>query len=67
MALKKNDVPWCCKVVARWVQQLLPKSEAPSTLAGRQRHLDPSALATPSLALACAVREATIPSSAALI
>ena len=46
------------QVVARWVQQLLPKSEAPSTLAGRQRHLDPSALATPSLALACAVREA---------
>jgi phosphate:Na+ symporter len=44
-------------VVARWTELWLPKPEA-QTLAGRQRHLDPSALGTPSLALACAVREA---------
>lgn len=45
------------QVVARWAALWLPKPES-QTLAGRQRHLDPSALATPSLALACAVREA---------
>lgn len=43
--------------VARLVEQLLPKSDK-SVMAGRQRHLDASALATPSLALSCAVREA---------
>jgi phosphate:Na+ symporter len=45
------------QVVARWVEHLLPKPPK-TTVAGRQRHLDPSALATPSLAISCAVREA---------
>ncbi len=45
------------QVVARWVTRWLPIPAAP-TMAGRQRHLDPTALATPSLALSCAVREA---------
>ncbi|MEO8856747.1 MAG: Na/Pi cotransporter family protein [Burkholderiaceae bacterium] len=45
------------QVVARWVEKLLPKTER-GTVDGRQRHLDPSALATPSLAISCAVREA---------
>ena len=45
------------QVVAYWVQRMLPKPERP-TVAGRQRHLDASALATPSLAISCAVREA---------
>jgi phosphate:Na+ symporter len=44
------------QVVAAWVQKLLPRSDK-STVAGRQRHLDPTALATPSLAISCAVRE----------
>ena len=45
------------RVIARWVEQWLPKLEK-STVAGRQRHLDASALETPSLAISCAVREA---------
>ncbi len=45
------------QVVARWVKKWLPEPENP-TVAGRQRHLDPSALDTPSLAISCAVREA---------
>ncbi len=44
-------------VVARVVRYWLPKP-ANNNLQGRQRHLDPSALATPSVALSCAVREA---------
>ncbi len=44
------------QVVAGWVDRLLPKPER-TTVAGRQRHLDPTALATPSLAISCAVRE----------
>jgi phosphate:Na+ symporter len=44
-------------VVARWVAQWLPKSDA-GLVAGRPHHLDPSALATPSLAISCAAREA---------
>ena len=44
------------QVVARWVDKWLPKPEK-STVAGRQRHLDATALATPSLAISCAVRE----------
>ena len=44
-------------LVAGWVERLLPKLTK-NTVAGRQRHLDPSALATPSLAISCAVREA---------
>ena len=42
--------------VARWVQKLLPPAKDTSTL--RPRHLDPSALSTPSLAISCAAREA---------
>ena len=44
-------------VVARAVRYWVPKP-ASTSLNGRQRHLDPSALTTPSVALACAVREA---------
>ncbi len=40
------------QVVARRVEKWLPKLEK-STVAGRQRHLDLSALETPSLALSC--------------
>ncbi len=43
--------------VARVVTYWYPKS-SDDNLQGRQRHLDPSALATPSVALSCAVREA---------
>jgi phosphate:Na+ symporter len=43
-------------VVAKWVTKLLqPSNEANLS---RPRHLDPSALATPSLAISCAAREA---------
>jgi phosphate:Na+ symporter len=44
-------------IVARVVTFWLPKPVS-NSLNGRQRHLDPSALATPSVALSCAVREA---------
>ena len=44
-------------IVARWVQALLPVP-LHTTVAGRQRHLDATALSTPSLAISCAVREA---------
>ncbi|MEJ8838506.1 Na/Pi cotransporter family protein [Ramlibacter sp. AN1133] len=43
--------------VARWVEQWLPKPDR-SMVAGRPHHLDPSALATPSLAISNAAREA---------
>jgi phosphate:Na+ symporter len=43
--------------MARVVARLMPKPER-STVAGRPHHLDPSALATPSLAISCAAREA---------
>jgi phosphate:Na+ symporter len=43
-------------VVARWVDKLLPPSK--DLASTRPRHLDPSALATPSLAISCAAREA---------
>lgn len=45
------------EMVARVVRYWLPR---PTNVdrRGRQRHLDPSALTTPSVALACAVREA---------
>ncbi len=46
------------QIVARWVNHWLPKPSSSRNLNGRQRHLDPSALATPSVALSCAVREA---------
>ena len=45
------------QTIAGWIERLLPKP-AQTTVAGRQRHLDPSALTTPSLAISCAVREA---------
>jgi phosphate:Na+ symporter len=45
------------QVVARWVDNWLPKPDK-SMVAGRPHHLDPSALATPSLAISCAAREA---------
>lgn len=44
-------------VVARHVEKWLPK-EDPKIVAGRPHHLDPTALATPSLAISCAAREA---------
>ena len=46
--------------VAAWTEKMLPKPDASSTplSPGRPRHLDPSALATPSLAISCAAREA---------
>ncbi len=43
--------------VARMVERLVPQPDA-SRAGGRPHHLDPSALATPSLAMACAAREA---------
>ncbi|NPC54699.1 Na/Pi cotransporter family protein [Caenimonas soli] len=43
--------------VARVVTQWLPKPDK-TLVAGRPHHLDPSALATPSLAISCAAREA---------
>ncbi len=45
------------QVVAGWVQKWLPKPDK-SLASGRPHHLDPSALATPSLAISCAAREA---------
>ena len=42
--------------VARLVQRLLPQEKA--QVGTRPQHLDPSALATPSLAISCAAREA---------
>ena len=46
------------ETVARWVTALLPKPEANATSLLRPRHLDASALSTPSLAISCAAREA---------
>jgi phosphate:Na+ symporter len=43
--------------VAGWVEKVLPLQDAGSALE-RPNHLDPSALATPSLAISCAAREA---------
>ncbi|MFN7155172.1 MAG: Na/Pi cotransporter family protein [Acidovorax sp.] len=45
--------------VSRAVQRLLPPENTQQSTAGaRPQHLDPSALATPSLAISCAAREA---------
>ncbi|BEU95687.1 Na/Pi cotransporter family protein [Acidovorax sp. DW039] len=44
--------------VARAVQKLLPVADAQAAAGSRPQHLDPSALATPSLAISCAAREA---------
>ena len=46
-----------CNAVARQVERWLPKEDK-TLVAGRPHHLDPSALATPSLAISCAAREA---------
>jgi phosphate:Na+ symporter len=43
--------------ISRWVEHWVPKPDR-SLVAGRPHHLDPSALATPSLAISCAAREA---------
>ena len=43
--------------VARWADKLMPLQSQGSAL-DRPNHLDPSALATPSLAISCAAREA---------
>ncbi|HXE46718.1 MAG TPA: Na/Pi cotransporter family protein [Ramlibacter sp.] len=43
--------------ISRWVEHWVPKPDR-SMVAGRPHHLDPSALATPSLAISCAAREA---------
>ena len=43
--------------MARLVEKLLPAPPTPAS-STRPRHLDPSALATPSLAISCAAREA---------
>ncbi len=43
-------------IVARWVEKLLPPTQ--DSALSRPRHLDPSALSTPSLAISCAAREA---------
>ena len=46
-------------LVARWVQTWLPTPDKNKPQPGtRPHHLDPSALATPSLAISCAAREA---------
>ena len=45
------------QVIARGVERLLPPVDA-SAAGTRPRHLDASALATPSLAISCAAREA---------
>lgn len=45
--------------VSKLVQRILPTADAQAPSAGsRPQHLDPSALATPSLAISCAAREA---------
>ena len=44
--------------VARAVQRLLPNDKTETAAGARPQHLDPSALATPSLAISCAAREA---------
>jgi phosphate:Na+ symporter len=45
------------QVIAAWVQKLVPPP-VQITAGRRPQHLDPSALATPSLAISCAAREA---------
>jgi len=45
------------QLIAGWTQALLPKPNE-SQRSGRPAHLDPTALATPSLAISCAAREA---------
>ena len=45
-------------LVAKWVSAMIPKPEPGAGSPMRPRHLDPSALATPSLAISCAARDA---------
>lgn len=45
------------QVIARWVEKWLPRPDK-TTVNSRSHHLDTSALATPSLAISCAAREA---------
>jgi len=45
-------------MVARWIGAWLPKAGKKTDASTRHHHLDPSALATPSLAISCAAREA---------
>ncbi|MDP1955297.1 MAG: Na/Pi cotransporter family protein, partial [Polaromonas sp.] len=44
--------------VAHWSEKFLPRPDKGSAPGARPHHLDPSALATPSLAISCAAREA---------
>ncbi|MDQ6681414.1 MAG: Na/Pi cotransporter family protein [Pseudomonadota bacterium] len=46
----------CIGIVGRTVERVLPEPRVDGTL--RPRHLDPTALTTPSLAISCAAREA---------
>jgi phosphate:Na+ symporter len=46
----------CIGPISKWVQKLLPLAK--NAALDRPKHLDPSALATPSLAISCAAREA---------
>ncbi|MFG5777683.1 Na/Pi cotransporter family protein [Comamonas sp. J-3] len=48
---------WFTGIIGDWMRKLLPKEDA-SHAPQRPRHLDPSALSTPSLAISCAAREA---------
>ncbi len=57
MAVGVVFIGWT-QVVARWVEKFLPRPVRGATAGGRPHHLDPSALATPSLAISCAAREA---------
>lgn len=57
MAVGLVFIGWT-QVVARWVEKFLPRPVKGATAGGRPHHLDPSALATPSLAISCAAREA---------
>jgi phosphate:Na+ symporter len=57
MAVGVVFIGWT-QMVARWVEKFLPRPVKGATAGGRPHHLDPSALATPSLAISCAAREA---------
>ncbi|MBB6578744.1 phosphate:Na+ symporter [Comamonas odontotermitis] len=49
---------WFTGIISDWMRKLLPKEDAAKSGPQRPRHLDPSALSTPSLAISCAAREA---------
>jgi phosphate:Na+ symporter len=48
---------FCIGIVGRTVERLLPEPRPDASMT-RPRHLDPTALTTPSLAISCAAREA---------